>query len=264
MLTNVFIFFAFLIIPIFLSSHSSTKKWNIIMKNKEDYMDGRIRMKKFYWPWIPATFDWIVAEIRFHKLLFRFISKQKQPFMTTTDIARVAHEVNKSYCESIGDHSQKSWEEAEGWQKQSAIKGVQFALENPDAPPSAQHDSWTADKVKDGWVYGPVKNPDTKEHPCLVPYEELPLEQRTKDYLFQAVVKSLKENIRKNEFYSKFGFGEQVNVKLSEEFPAINGEVDAVSFSPGKVRYDVQTEHELLIRVDSALVGETTTVPQPL
>jgi hypothetical protein len=36
-----------------------------------------------------------------------------------------------------------------------------------------------------------VKNPDAKEHPCFVPYDELPAEQRTKDYLFQAVVRAL-------------------------------------------------------------------------
>ena len=106
-------------------------------------------------------------------------------------IAKTAHNVNRAYCESIGDHSQKQWEEAEEWQRQSAVNGVRFAIENPDAPPSAQHEAWLQDKVKDGWIYGEVKDADKKEHPCLVPYEELPLEQRTKDYLFKAVVNSL-------------------------------------------------------------------------
>lgn len=112
--------------------------------------------------------------------------------MTKENIAQVAHEINKAYCESIGDTSQKSWNDAEQWQRDSAIRGVDFALRNPDAPASAQHDAWLADKEKDGWKYGPVKNPDTKEHPCFVPYDELPTEQRSKDFLFKQVVHSLK------------------------------------------------------------------------
>lgn len=106
-------------------------------------------------------------------------------------IARVAHEINAALCVAFGDNSQKSWEDAEAWQRDSAIKGVQFAQENPDAPPSAQHDAWSADKVADGWVYGETKDAEKKTHPCLVPFDELPPEQQAKDYLFRQVVKSL-------------------------------------------------------------------------
>ncbi len=112
--------------------------------------------------------------------------------MTQTDIAQVAHEMNKAFCESIGDESQPSWEDAPEWQKTSAINGVKFHLDNPDASPSASHDSWLAEKEKDGWKYGAVKNPETKEHPCIVDYFDLPVEQRSKDYIFRQVVHSLK------------------------------------------------------------------------
>ena len=47
-----------------------------------------------------------------------------------------------------------------------------------------------AEKLKDGWKFGEVKNPETKEHPCMVAYEELPKEQQTKDALFISVVRS--------------------------------------------------------------------------
>ena len=98
------------------------------------------------------------------------------------NIARVCHEANKAICEAFGDQSQKNWDEAEQWQRESAIKGVDFAVAHPDAGPSAQHDAWCADKVADGWKWGPAKDAEKKEHHCLVPYEELPPEQRAKDH----------------------------------------------------------------------------------
>jgi len=42
-----------------------------------------------------------------------------------------------------------------------------------------------------GWKYGAVKDADKKEHPCFVPYEELPKEQQAKDHLFKATVSAL-------------------------------------------------------------------------
>lgn len=113
--------------------------------------------------------------------------------MDVTQIARVCHEANKAFCESIGDFSQMPWDEAEDWQQVSAINGVEFAINNPDAPAWAQHDAWMSDKVKDGWKYGPIKNPLIKEHPCLVAFSELPTDQRIKDHLFKGIVKAFIE-----------------------------------------------------------------------
>lgn len=111
--------------------------------------------------------------------------------MTTESIARVCHEANRAYCATIGDTSQQPWDDAPEWQRRSAINGVQFTLDHPEAGPSASHESWLEEKRADGWVYGPVKNPAKKEHPCFVPYAELSVEQRRKDFLFQAIARAL-------------------------------------------------------------------------
>jgi hypothetical protein len=111
--------------------------------------------------------------------------------MTHEDIARVCHEANRAYCLAVGDASQKTWDDAEEWQRASAVAGVKWRLANPDAPASAQHEAWVTDKVLDGWKHGPTKDPARKEHPCIVCYEDLPPEQRFKDSLFVAVVGSL-------------------------------------------------------------------------
>lgn len=111
--------------------------------------------------------------------------------MTLEDIARICHEANRAYCETIGDHSQKPWDEAEQWQRDSAVAGVRWRLENHGAAPGAQHEQWLRDKQKDGWVYGTVKDPGKKTHPCMVPFSELPWEQRIKDVLFAVISESL-------------------------------------------------------------------------
>lgn len=102
--------------------------------------------------------------------------------------AEICHEVNRAYCAAIGDNSQPAWDEAPAWQRESAMAGVRFHMDNPDAPASASHDSWMRQKQADGWMYGDVKDPEAKTHPCMVPFEQLPLEQRVKDHLFRAAV----------------------------------------------------------------------------
>ena len=108
------------------------------------------------------------------------------------NIAKVCHNANKAFCEVNNDPSQKDWEQAEEWQRNSAIAGVKYRLENPTAPTSAQHDAWMADKVADGWAYGETKDAEKKTHPCIVPYDELPDFQKQKDALFVGIVDSLK------------------------------------------------------------------------
>ncbi len=108
--------------------------------------------------------------------------------MNIEDIAKVCHAANKALCEGLGDVSQVPWDEAPHWQKASAVDGVAFNLRNPEAPASASHDNWLKDKMATGWKYGPVKDPERKEHPCFVPYDKLPLEQQAKDHLFKSIV----------------------------------------------------------------------------
>lgn len=112
--------------------------------------------------------------------------------METILIASVCHEANRAYCLTQGDTSQLPWTEAPDWQRQSAILGVEKAIAG--ATPEQLHESWTAQKVADGWIYGPVKDADATPptHPCLVPYPELPAAQQVKDALFGAVVNALK------------------------------------------------------------------------
>ena len=106
-------------------------------------------------------------------------------------IASVAYEVNRSYCSALGDDSQLPWREAFEWQKKSVVNGVLFHIESPDATPAESHANWLAEKEADGWVFGDVKDEGKKEHPCMVHYDDLPVDQKVKDSLFGGVVKTL-------------------------------------------------------------------------
>lgn len=113
--------------------------------------------------------------------------------MNYEGIARVCHEANRAYCIGIGDMSQPSWEDAPQWQKDSAIKGVVYRHCNPNSSAEEMHSAWVTQKIHDGWNYGPLKDPEKKEHPCIVLYHALPLDQRRKDKLFSAVFDSLRD-----------------------------------------------------------------------
>lgn len=114
--------------------------------------------------------------------------------MSPEKIAVICHEANRAYCLAIGDSSQPHWEHAPDWQRASAVAGVEFRIKHPDATPESMHQSWMNQKVQDGWVHGLVKDPDKKEHPCMVPYSELPKEQRIKDHLFAAIFDAVRSD----------------------------------------------------------------------
>jgi hypothetical protein len=111
--------------------------------------------------------------------------------MKPIDIARVAHEVNRAYCQATGDFSHQEWQDAPEWQVDSALNGVALHLREPRTCPEASHDAWREEKRRNGWVYGPVKSEAAKTHPCMVRFHELPPEQQAKDLIFRAVVLAL-------------------------------------------------------------------------
>ena len=45
------------------------------------------------------------------------------------------------------------------------------------------HDMWAVQRINDGWNYGTKRDDQAKQHPCLVPYEELPEGEKEYDRL---------------------------------------------------------------------------------
>lgn len=43
------------------------------------------------------------------------------------------------------------------------------------------HDNWAIGRLNEGWTYGPERNDDLKQNPCLVDYDELPESEKEYD-----------------------------------------------------------------------------------
>ena len=43
------------------------------------------------------------------------------------------------------------------------------------------HEIWAETRIAQGWTFGSERNDAEKKHPCLVPYEELPEEEKVYD-----------------------------------------------------------------------------------
>lgn len=104
--------------------------------------------------------------------------------MSDLDIATVCYAANKAWNDLRGEDT-LPFDEV----RDSIIDGVRGAREGNT--PEQSHENWLAFKVEHGWVYGERKDPVAKTHPLMVPYGDLPPEQRVKDDLFLAIVTAM-------------------------------------------------------------------------
>lgn len=56
------------------------------------------------------------------------------------------------------------------------------------------HNVWGKGRYDAGWTYGPVRNDELKQTPCMVPYEDLP--DFEKEYDRQTAINAIKVAIK--------------------------------------------------------------------
>jgi hypothetical protein len=121
--------------------------------------------------------------------------KEVGPMLSKIDIypvAVAAHQANYAYCLAIGDKTEP-WSKCSTKIKESVLEGVRRVLEGETA--EQLHSSWLKFKIRDGWIFGVEKDEAKKTHPCLVPYDDLPANQKYKDTLFQTTVSEMLSSI---------------------------------------------------------------------
>ena len=72
----------------------------------------------------------------------------------------------------------------------SSVEVPQDLLELTEKIAENVHDVWAQNRIKEGWTYGPERNDELKQTPCLVAYEDLPEEE--KDYDRHTAISTLK------------------------------------------------------------------------
>ena len=120
---------------------------------------------------------------------------------SVTEIAKIAHEANKAYCETLGDFSQDHWNCCDQWQRDTVMNGVRAIEKRIVTEPEQSHENWLKLKEEEGWVYGKKKNSNKAlgalTHPYMLPFKELTHAQQMKDFLFFSIVVTLLGKINK-------------------------------------------------------------------
>jgi hypothetical protein len=115
----------------------------------------------------------------------------KSKKMTVESIAQVVHEIQVAFTRQLSDYSLKPWSETPEDVKAITIAAVKHHTDYPEDGAKESHDNWVDGKIVQGWKYGPVKDAIKKEHPSLIPFAELPLNERIKDALVVQTIHSL-------------------------------------------------------------------------
>lgn len=106
-------------------------------------------------------------------------------------VASVTHAANQQLQRLLGDPVAPDWDEFSQAERDGVMAGVEEALQ-PGATPERMHESWVLDKLERGWRHGPVLDRQALTHPNMLPYKEIPSEQKFKDDLFIAIVKAMR------------------------------------------------------------------------
>lgn len=109
--------------------------------------------------------------------------------MKNEHIARLIYAAHSEYNIIQGLGSRCRWEEADRPSRQAYISVVERTLLQPTKSSFDNHELWRASWEANGWKYGPVRDDVKKTHPALVPYAELPEDQRVKLELEIAIVR---------------------------------------------------------------------------
>jgi hypothetical protein len=92
--------------------------------------------------------------------------------------AEIAREIRVLLGEE--QHDQRVFNDVERGRRLSALK----ELAKHDTSDEERHRSWMKMHEDGGWKYGPIFSPAEKEHPNMLPWEQLPLSTRSKARIF--------------------------------------------------------------------------------
>ena len=107
-------------------------------------------------------------------------------------IGEFVHESIRAFRRATGDTAPlPSWDELPKEKQEITMDTVIRLVQDPDMNEVDVHNQWVLSKFDDGWRYGDTYDEKKKTHPLIVPYTDLPQEERLKDSLVRGIVNSL-------------------------------------------------------------------------
>jgi RyR domain len=101
-------------------------------------------------------------------------------------LGKVSYETVRAWSEANGEPPKKSWDDAEPWRQESAVKSVRKALAGDTA--KDLHESWRTEREGEGWKHADKKDDAAKTNPSLRRFADLTDTQRRAADLFAATV----------------------------------------------------------------------------
>ena len=105
-------------------------------------------------------------------------------------LAELAHEVQRVVGTMFRRPLEPKWSEAPLWKRANTINSVARILAHPEATPADDHNLWLAYRLVEGWRHGSEENHEMREHPDMVPWDQLGPEQKLRDTLFLEAVRT--------------------------------------------------------------------------
>lgn len=102
-------------------------------------------------------------------------------FLTAPDVARIVHAANSALRAAIWEPVVPLEEYVSNGRFAGVVQGVLDQLVDPVDDGEASHERWLKSMDAQG----------VTDHPCQVPYDQLPPAQQAKDELFRAIVEYL-------------------------------------------------------------------------
>src|SRR6266700_2352439 len=104
---------------------------------------------------------------------------------TDEQIAEVCHVANMTVQKLLHDECPSlSWDDEDEFIKKTSVGEVQMILAGRN--PEDTHNEWCERLFDQGYICGLVKSREMKTHPCLVPFNDLPVEQKRKVRMIHA------------------------------------------------------------------------------
>lgn len=119
--------------------------------------------------------------------------------MKIETLAGMVHEANRVYCHSIEQYDKEPWDMTPKIIQYSIEQGIKFLAANPDQTPEQMHENWFQYKLDEGWTYGTEVDVAEKKHNCMMPYAELPENEKLKDRIFHAIVHEFLDDLEWDE-----------------------------------------------------------------